>query len=141
MNIFKTGLYILSPTSSLITELLTKTYKENLDEVDNQSLDQLKEIASKQEISDRLSESQAKVLQELAIARRIETADEVEIEEYFDTIGEGNIGVQTNDEKINVGAGGAGRKVVKRVYRFKGWSQEIAEEIEKEIVKFTEKKE
>src|SRR5699024_5849812 len=116
MDVFKTGLYIFSPTSYVVGELLSKTLTDRQEKNTNQSLEQLEEQASKQEISDRLSESQAKVLQELAIARRIETADEVEIEEYFDTTGEGNVGVKTNDKSINVGVGGSGRRVVKRVY-------------------------
>ncbi|MFC3210194.1 hypothetical protein [Planomicrobium okeanokoites] len=139
MNIFKNGLYILSPTSYVLGEMLSKTLADKQEKNSVQSLEEMEENADKQEISDRLSESQAKVLQELAIARRIETADEVEIEEYFDSTGEGNVGVKASDKGVNVGVGGSGRRVVKRVYRFKGWNQEIVAEIEKEINSHIEK--
>ena len=51
------------------------------------SLDSLKEESIKQEIMMEFSKHQAKVAQELAIAKRIENALEVEIEEYYDNSG------------------------------------------------------
>lgn len=74
-----------------------------------------------QEIENRISEFQARVAQELAIARRIENAAEVEIEEFYDTTGSGGVGVQASEGSFNLGINGTGRKVTSRVYRFKGW--------------------
>lgn len=128
----KSSLYFLSPTTFLLGELLSTIQDKKREDEIIESLEQMEENANKQEISDRLSESRARVLQELAIARRIETADEVEIEEYFDSLGEGNVGVTAKDQSVKIGLNGNGRKVVKRVYRFKGWNQEIVDEIEKE---------
>lgn len=54
-----------------------------------------------------MAESQAKVAQELAIAQRINTAEEVEIEEFYDVSGKGNIGLQVDmkSETLGLGAG------------------------------------
>lgn len=130
-DVLKSSLYFLSPTTFLLGELLSNTLDKKNDETE--SIEEMENNANKQEISDRLSESRARVLQELAIARRIETADEVEIEEYFDSSGDGNVGVASKEQSIHFGVSGNGRKVIKRVYRFKGWNQEIVEEIEKEF--------
>jgi len=68
----------------------------------------------------RTAEAQARVAQEVAIARRIETAKEVEIEEFYNYSGEGLIGVKSDGESISLGAGGAVRRISKRFYRFRG---------------------
>lgn len=68
----------------------------------------------------KMAEAQARVAQELALASRIETAEEVEMEEYYDTSGEGSLGVQATEGALSLGASGSGRKVSKRVFRFKG---------------------
>ncbi|MGU5714199.1 hypothetical protein [Aeromonas taiwanensis] len=83
-------------------------------------LAKLSEEAKRQEISLQMAKMQAQVAQELAIAHRIENAEEVEIEEYYE--GEGSAGLQgsTSGVSANFSLGGQGRKVVKRVYRFTG---------------------
>ena len=73
-----------------------------------------------QEVQHRISEYQARVAQELAIAQRIQYAEEVEIEEIYDNSGNAGIGVQASDGALNIGLHGNGRRVVKRIYRFKG---------------------
>ncbi|WP_051640958.1 hypothetical protein [Bacillus sp. MB2021] len=94
------------------------------------TVSELEEEARKQEIYNQMSESQAKIAQELAIAQRINTAEEVEIEEYYEGEGNGGLGVQANQSNVNIGATGHGRKVVKRVYKFKGWHENGLEMIE-----------
>ena len=42
------------------------------------------------------------------------------MEEFYDYSSEGHIGVKTNGESLSLGAGGAGRRISKRVYRFRG---------------------
>ncbi len=86
-------------------------------------LTKLSEEAKRQEISLQMAKMQAQVAQELAIAHRIENAEEVEIEEYYE--GEGSAGLQgsTNGVLASFSLGGQGRKVVKRVYRFTGKNQ------------------
>ncbi|RYZ75766.1 MAG: hypothetical protein EOP06_32000 [Proteobacteria bacterium] len=73
-----------------------------------------------QELSLPMLQLQAKVAQEVAIATRIENAEEVEIEEYFEGSGEGTAGVKNDANSLTLGMAGSGRKVVKRVYKFKG---------------------
>lgn len=85
------------------------------------TVNEIEEEARKQELQYQMLEGNAKISQELAIAQRINTADEVEIEEYFEGEGQGEIGVQVKDKNVNIGGHGHGRKIVKRVYKFKGW--------------------
>jgi len=68
----------------------------------------------------QMAHAQAKVAQELAIAQRIENADEVILEEYYEGEAEGKLGVTGDEKGLNVGVAGSGRKVTKRVYRFVG---------------------
>jgi len=67
-----------------------------------------------------MAEAEARVAQELAIARRIETAHEVEMTEYFDYSGEGHAGFKASGNTLTAGLGGSGRKVSKRKFVFKG---------------------
>ncbi|WKD50521.1 hypothetical protein [Microbulbifer spongiae] len=84
---------------------------------------QLQEEARRQEISLQMARMQAQVAQELAIAHRIENAEEVEIEEYY--VGEAGAGLSgsTDGLSANFSLGGQGRKVTKRIYRFTGKSE------------------
>ena len=75
--------------------------------------------AKRQKIQLSMAEMQAKVAQEVAIARRIEEADEVEIEEYYEGEIEGNAGLKSDGQNLSIGLGGKGSRVTKRVYRFK----------------------
>jgi len=68
-----------------------------------------------------IAEGRARVARELAIARRIDTAEEVELEEYFDVVREGKGGVHVDGKGAGIGISGSGKSVTKRVYRFKGW--------------------
>jgi hypothetical protein len=81
-------------------------------------LARLNQELQRQELSLRMAELQARVAQELAIAQRIEGAEEVEIEEYYENGGEGSIGFSPGTN--SVGASARGRRVTKRVFRFLG---------------------
>lgn len=67
----------------------------------------------------REMEASAKVEQEIAIARRIANAEEVEIEEYYDTMGSANLGLST-DKVISFGGSASARLVSRRIIRFRG---------------------
>mgnify|MGYP000662683475 CR=1 FL=1 len=75
--------------------------------------------AIKQEFQARINQANARTQQEIAIARRIEEADEVEIEEYYGVEVSANAGLNVDADKISVGLSGDGRKVTKRVYKFR----------------------
>lgn len=77
----------------------------------------------RQEINSKFLKAQGKVAQEFAIARRINTAEEVKIEEFYNTSGSGEVGVSANEDGAFVGAQGSGEKVTKRVYTFKGYRE------------------
>ena len=118
------GAEILMPsfgvTNALARELVKSVQKSSY-VTEEGDIKKLENEARLQEIESRISEFQARVAQELAIAKRIETAAEVEIEEFYDTTGSGGVGLQTGAEGgFNLGLNGSGRKVTKRVYRFKG---------------------
>lgn len=130
----KVGLFMVNPATFMINEALKGSIGKSKDLGNTGTIAELEEESIKQELSSRISESQAKVAQELAIASRIESADEVEIEEYYDISGEGNIGLSASESGINLGTGGSGRKVTKRIYRFKGWNEKISEEYSEEFM-------
>src|SRR3546814_12105167 len=70
----------------------------SIDVASDEGLPSLREEAAKQRIKMDFSQHQARVVQELAIAKRIENAAEVEIEEYYDDSGEGSAGLTVNAE-------------------------------------------
>lgn len=86
------------------------------------STSELEEDAIRQDIETRVLQGKARIEQELAIARRIDNAEEVEIEEFYDTSGDGTLGAKVREEGITLGASGSGRRVTRRVYKFKGYS-------------------
>jgi len=83
-------------------------------------LDKLADEARRQTFELQMAEMQAQVAQEIAIAMRIQNAEEVEIEEYFEGEGEGNLGAKGDSAGISLGLSGKGRRVTRRVLRFKG---------------------
>lgn len=120
MDTIDTVRLIISPTSFLIEKAIKKSL-ESFDSGSKKStLQELKEEALRQQIHATVLQNQAKVEQELAIARRIDSAEEVEIEEYYDASGKGALGISGNEEGITLGTNAEGRKVVKRIIKFKG---------------------
>ena len=77
----------------------------------------------RKKVETEILEMEAKIAQELAISKRIENAEIVEIEEYFEGFGKGNAGVNVEEKSFKVGLSGEGRKVTKRVYRFTGFKE------------------
>jgi len=111
---------IFNPTSYLIG-LGVKKIVESISESDNSTpMTTLKEKSLRAEIKAKALLAQAKVEQELAISRRIDSAEEVEIEEFYDTSGKGNAGLNSDGESVSLGLGGEGRRVTKRIIKFKG---------------------
>lgn len=64
--------------------------------------------------------AQAKAQQEQAIALRIACAEEVQIEEFYDASGKGQLGISVKEEGVTAGLTGDGRRVTKRIIRFTG---------------------
>ena len=121
----------LNPTGYLLNQIAESTSKNvtHGDAAADKEVATLRVEAERQELQMRISEAQAKVAQEIAIARRIESAEEVEMEEFYDYSGEGSIGGKLDEKGLFVGAGGSGRRVSRRIYRFKGHSMQASDEI------------
>ncbi|WP_052263561.1 hypothetical protein [Comamonas thiooxydans] len=88
------------------------------------TVDELVEYAKRRELESAIAREDARTAQELAIAERITCAAEVEIEEFYDNSVEGKAGLNTDGTTIHLGASGGGRKVTKRVYKFRGFRSE-----------------
>ncbi|WP_181898569.1 hypothetical protein [Halobacillus trueperi] len=103
----------INPTAYLVGKGVEAAFKSMQKVSESGTVEELQTEAKKQEI-------QARVAQELAIAERISNAETVEIEEFYDGSGEGNVGLNAKENSFTVGASGEGRKITKRVYKFSG---------------------
>jgi hypothetical protein len=119
--------FALNPTGFLIGKVAEYAWDSVYSEKDikNSDLAELQLVAKKQELQMQMAEAQAKVAQELAIAKRIEIAEEVEIEEFYDLSGEANAGLNLKEESVSFGASANGRRVTKRIYKFRGVNSTI----------------
>lgn len=113
----------LFSVATLISDALAES-QGNIRNAEGQSIDLLEKEARKQKIIMDFQAHQARVAQEVSIAQRIASSAEVEIEEYYDTSGKGSAGLKAEekeDEKsITLGLSGEGRKITKRIIKFKG---------------------
>lgn len=110
----------LLPSTSLIEMLLESSstfYSESKKDTD---FEELAKRAKRMELEMKLAESQAHVAQELAIAARIERAEEVEVEEFYEYAAEGKAGAQFDSSSVNLGLSGSTKRVSRRICRFKG---------------------
>ena len=114
-----------SPFIKLIVDLAIGDTKDNV--ASNKNLTTLELDAKKQELNIALAEAQARVAQELAISRRIEVAEQVEIEEFYDLNGDANLGVQGKGKAIALGLTASGQRVSKRIYKFTGVNSTLSE--------------
>lgn len=126
--------FIASPTGYALDKILERSGNE-ISKSSTANLNELNEKAKRAEIECSVLLSQAKVEQELSIARRIMYAQQVEIEEYYDISGKGAVGVKTEKEGITFGASGEGSKVTKRIIKFSGFSEQYVQEVKKELDK------
>ena len=112
---------IANPSGYLISQIAESTSRSiaTTGSTKAQELAELRVQAERQEIEMRMAEAQAKVAQELAIAKRIENAAEVEIEEFYEYGGEAKAGLKATATSVAAELSGAGKRVSRRVYRFK----------------------
>lgn len=115
-----------SPGYALVRVIYDKVAGVTIDAPSNADLSSVRLETERQENEMRRLEAQAKVAQEMAIATRIQTAAEVQIEEFYEYSGEGKVGLNTDSSGLNLGASGAGKRICKRVYRFTGVLENIA---------------
>ncbi|EHK2335175.1 hypothetical protein KCK34_001614 [Clostridium perfringens] len=91
-------------------------------------------VESPQEDKDKFSDKdyanikeQIALMQELAISKRIETADVVEIEEYYSNEKDGCIGAKAQETGVTLGISASGKNLIKRVYKFQGYNDKRIE--------------
>jgi len=111
----------VNPSGYLIEKMMNKNVESFNEDSNSSTIQQLRESALREEIKSTVLQNQAKVEQELAIARRIDSAEEVDIEEYYDVSGSGSVGVKGTAEAVSLGVSGEGRKVTKRIIKFRGY--------------------
>ncbi len=122
-TIFEKALEVMVKTTPIVgpvAGVLLESAKDAATASDSGEIAKLADEAKRQEISLHMAKMQAQVAQELAIAHRIENAEEVEIEEYYEGEGKAGLSGGTDGASANFSLGAQGRKVVKRVYRFTG---------------------
>ena len=109
---------------NIADKYLTDTHKPNV------SITELEQSAMEAKITAEVLTNQVKVQQEQAIATRILLAEVVEIEEYYDISGQGNLGLSADgaSETITLGASLQGKKISKRVIKFSGFNNNVSEE-------------
>lgn len=123
----KMSMMISSPMADIISSLIGEiiTDKDILE--GETSIEKIKDKSNVEDVSLQLLKERVRVAQEIAIALRIETADEVEIEEFYDNYKDINAGLKGNSEGVTFGVNGTGKRVVKRVYKFKGYNNQDVE--------------
>jgi hypothetical protein len=109
------------PIVGLIWSIVENSSKET-EAASHGTKDEFHAEVAKQTVRLQLAKLQAQVAQEMAIASRIETAEEVEIEEFYETSGKGHAGASFDQKAgtVSIGAGAEGLRVTKRIYHFKG---------------------
>lgn len=106
--------------ASLVIETIIDSSKRSQDIIDNGNDKEIEDEIKRRKAETKILEMEAKISQEVAIAKRIENAIDVEIEEYYEGSGSGKAGASKDEKGINVGLSGEGKKVTKRIYKFKG---------------------
>ncbi|QNR07144.1 hypothetical protein [Macrococcoides canis] len=104
-------------TAQLLNQII-KSSTDNQQKNDT-DLNILEEEVLRQQMYEKINEAKARVAQEVAIAERIQNAETVEIEEFYDLSGKGSLGL-TLEETLNLGLKASGQKVSRRVYKFNG---------------------
>lgn len=101
--------------------------QEEVKAAEEKGPDELEAVIAKQRRLMEFQVEQARVAQEMAIAQRISSSTDVEIEEFYDESGEigGELGGSAKGGAVSVKAGAkkAQQRVVRRIYKFKGNAQ------------------
>jgi hypothetical protein len=109
--------------ASSIAEQLSNSNKNSREILDSDDEIKIVKELKRKKVETEILELEAKVAQELAISRRIENANVVEIEEYYEGSGKGNAGVNVEENSVKLGLSGEGKKITKRIYRFTGFKE------------------
>lgn len=108
------------PIHSFIYENVIKSQALSETILEGGNIVKIQAELNKKRAEAEMNELNAKVLQELAIAYRIEHAVDVEIEEYYENGGSGKLTGTFKEESAVVELGGDSKKITSRIYKFKG---------------------
>lgn len=125
-SFFTAASIAINPAGYLVGKIAEYALDSIKDDSSKKSLEELAFAAKKQELQMKMAEAQAKVAQELAIAKRIEIAEEVEIEEFYDLNAAGKAGLSAEDQSISLGLSASGQRVSKRIYKFSGVNSSLS---------------
>lgn len=112
----------MGPLGFGLGSLILDMMKTSETKIERAPKNELEMELAREEGRARVAEAMAHAAQEFAIASRIASADEVEIEEFYDASGEGSAGLKGDGkaQTLSLGASASGRKVTKRIIKFKG---------------------
>ena len=120
LEITQKAINVVSPILGSLIEVTVGSINKAQDIAGKGGIDELRRESERQELMMQMTERQAKVAQELALAHRIESAQEVEMEEFYDLSSAGHAGVKSDGTNATVGIGARAQQVTKRIFRFKG---------------------
>ena len=109
--------------ASTIAEQFIDSNKNSREILKSNDEEKIKLELARKKVETEILEMEAKISQEIAISKRIENASIVEIEEYYEGLGSGNIGLGLEEKSIKLGVSGEGKRITKRVYRFTGFQE------------------
>ncbi|WP_437561282.1 hypothetical protein [Sorangium sp. So ce542] len=110
-----------------VAERVVGLFKRADEELEGKNEEQIGLQLRHEQAKSEMLQAQAKAAFEFALANRIMSAREVEVEEFFEGSGAGGLGV--NLEEKTLGAHGRGVKVTRRVVRLQGWPEAASAEV------------
>ena len=110
----------LFPIQTMIYDNITKSQLISESVLGGGNMIKIQAELNRKRAEAEMNELNAKVSQELAIAERIRNAEVVEIEEYYENGGGGKATGTMTKESTVLELAGDSKKIVKRVYTFKG---------------------
>lgn len=119
------GAGLVNPFAGWLAHIAIDKYVDDASEqiAKSGSSEEVRKIAERQHLAVELMERRALAAQELALAQRMATAAEIEVEEYYDGSGDGALGLDAKTDGKTIGATlglrGSARVMTKRVIRLK----------------------
>jgi hypothetical protein len=120
-NIVHETLKVAIPTyglGALVFDQIVKSVEKSRIAIESNDSNEIESEINRKKAETQIYLLEAKIAQEFAIAKRIEEADIVEIEEYYEKAGKGNLGVSVKENVMSAGVSAEGQNVTKRIYRF-----------------------
>lgn len=107
-------------------------------QIEGKSDDQIGQQLQHERMKSEMLQVQAKAAFEFALASRIVSATEVEVEEFYEGKGSGGVGIDLGEQTL--GAHGKGSKITRRIVRLRGWPENPNGELSIETKSLIEEK-